>query len=233
MASVPALVVVDMQNDFCPPNGTLPVQDAKDTLPLINKLLESKAFKYKVATKDWHPPDHVSFAANHPEPNNKPFESFIEMSNLVANKPDEKMQQRLWPVHCVQNTKGAELVPELKIDRVDLIVEKGSDPRVEMYSAFSDSFGNMTAGEGGVNVDLAKVLREKGITHVYCVGIAGDYCLNYTALDSAKAGFKTIVIEEAQRSVDPSTWLNVLKGFKSNQVEVVSEDSDQVQQLLA
>lgn len=154
------------------------------------------------------------------------------MSNIVGGKPDEKMQQRLWPDHCVQGSKGAELVPELDKDSVNLIVEKGSDERVEMYSAFSDSFGNLTAGKGGVTHDLAQVLREQGITHVYCVGIAGDYCVNYTALDAAKAGFTTYVIQEAQKCVDPSSWSSIQDGFRSGNVEVVSEQSEQVQRLL-
>lgn len=213
--------------------GSLAVNEAKDTIPLINKLLASKAFKYKVATKDWHPRDHISFAVNHPELNNKPFESFVEMRNLVANKPEETMQQRLWPVHCVQNTNGAELVPELDAGKVDLVVEKGSDSRVEMYSAFSDSFGNMTAGKGGVNVDLARILRDQGITDVYCVGIAGDYCLSSTALDAAKAGFKTVVIQEAQRCVDPGAWPKVVDSFKSANIELVNQDSERVKRVLA
>lgn len=203
-----------------------------ETVPLINKLLRSNTIRYKVASKDWHPQSHISFASNHPAPNNKPFESFVEMSNIVGGKPDEKMQQRLWPDHCVQGSKGAELVPELDKDSVNLIVEKGSDERVEMYSAFSDSFGNLTAGKGGVTHDLAQVLREQGITHVYCVGIAGDYCVNYTALDAAKAGFTTYVIQEAQKCVDPSSWSSIQDGFRSGNVEVVSEQSEQVQRLL-
>lgn len=203
-----------------------------DTVSLINQLLASEKFKVKVATKDWHPQGHISFAANHPEPNNKPFESFIEMSNHVANKPDEKMQQRLWPVHCVQNTKGAELLPELDTSKIDLIIEKGSDERVEMYSAFSDSFGNLTAGKGGVNHDLAQVLKDKSISEVYCVGIAGDYCVNFTAADSAKAGFKTYVIEEGQRCVDPNAWSQVKSTLEDAGVIMVGQDSAEVKHLL-
>lgn len=201
-----------------------------DTLPMINQLLNSSSFVYKVATKDWHPQDHISFASNHP--GKEPFESFIEVSNHVAGKPDEKMQQRLWPDHCVQNTKGAELLPDLDQSKLDLIVEKGTSSQVEMYSGFSDSFGNLTAGDGGVSHDLAQLLRDQGITDVYCVGIAGDYCVNYTALDAAKAGFKTYVIEEGQRCVDASAWPAVLEGFQSGGVQVVKQDSEVVKQLL-
>ena len=209
------------------------MKNAMETLPLINKLLDSHAFDYKVATKDWHPQNHISFASNHPEPHNKPFESFIDMKNIIANKPHETMRQRLWPVHCVQGTRGAELLPELHMDKVDLIVEKGTDERVEMYSAFSDSFGNLTAGEGGVTHDLAGRLHERGITDVYCVGVAGDYCVNYTVLDAAKAGFKTYVIEQGQRCVDPGTWPDVKNGLQKGGAKVLSEDDEQVQKLFA
>lgn len=233
MASTKALIVVDMQHDFCSPDGSLSVKDALQILPLVNKLLSSDAFAIKVATKDWHPQNHISFASNHPAPNNKPFESFIEMTNLVANKPHETMQQRLWPDHCVQGSKGAELLPDLDRSKIDLIVEKGMDERVEMYSGFSDSFGNLTAGKGGVSHDLAQILREKGVTEVYCVGIAGDYCVNYTALDAAKAGFKTYVIEEGQKCVDSGMWPQIKDGFKAGKVEVVNEHSEQVKQLIS
>lgn len=202
-----------------------------ETVPLINRLLASNKFKLKVATKDWHPESHISFAPNHPAPNNKPFESFIKMSNHVANKPDEKMQQRLWPVHCVQNTKGAELLPELDTDKVDIVIEKGSDERVEMYSAFSDCFGNLTAGKGGVNHDLAQILRDKGITETYCVGIAGEYCVRFTAADSAKAGFKTYVIEEGQKCSNPGAWPDVKKSLEAGGVVMVSQESAEVQRL--
>jgi len=196
-------------------------------------LLDSNAFAYKVATKDWHPQNHISFASNHPAPNNKPFDSFIEMSNLVADKPDEKMQQRLWPDHCVQATKGAELVPSLNASKLNLVIEKGSDERVEMYSAFADAFGNLTAGKGGVNHDLAQVLKDNGITDVYCVGVAGEYCLSSTALDAAKAGFTTYVIEEGQRCSNPGAWGEIRNRLFTGRVEVVSENSEQVQQLLS
>lgn len=169
-------------------------------------MLKSSFFDIKVATQDWHPQDHISFASNHEPPNNKPFESFIDMPNLVAGKPQESMKQRLWPVHCVQGTKGAELVDGLATDHVDIFIKKGTDARVEMYSAFADSFGNLTAGAGGVNEDLAYILMDKSVTDVYVVGIAGDYCVKYTAIDAAKAGFSVTLVSDVQRCVDPSIW---------------------------
>lgn len=153
------------------------------------------------------------------------------MSNVVAEKPDEKMQQRLWPVHCVQDTGGAELVPELDTNNIDLVVQKGTDERVEMYSAFADCFGNLTAGKGGVSHDLAQILQEQGITHVYCVGVAGNYCVKYTALDAAKAGFTTYVIAEGQKCTDESGWVEAQEECRNGNVEVVSVESEQVQRL--
>lgn len=99
------------------------------------------------------------------------------MKNVVGGKPEQTMKQRLWPVHCVQGTPGSNIIDEIEMSKVDLLIQKGMDARVEMYSAFSDSFGNMTAGQGGVSEDLESVLKEKGITHVYVVGLAGDYCV--------------------------------------------------------
>lgn len=201
-------------------------------MPLINSLLASPRFALKVATQDYHPHDHISFASNHPPPNNKPFESFIDMKNLVGNKPEESMKQRLWPVHCVQGTPGADIIPEISQSKIDIIVQKGMDPRVEMYSAFSDSFGNLTAGAGGVSHDLASVLRQQNITHVYVVGVAGDYCVKFTALDAAKAGFPSYVIEEAQRCVDPGSWDDVKAAFEEAQVRVVRVGDDEVRRVL-
>lgn len=129
----------------------------------------------KVATKDYHPADHISFASNHTDA--KPFETFIDVKNHVGGKPEEAMKQRLWPVHCVQGTSGSDIIDEINMTKVDLVIQKGMDARVEMYSAFSDSFGNLTAGQGGVSHDLESIFTEKGITHVYVVGLAGDYCV--------------------------------------------------------
>ncbi|EXJ83530.1 hypothetical protein A1O1_07153 [Capronia coronata CBS 617.96] len=232
MSFKPALIVVDMQNDFCPPDGSLAVAGGRDVVPLINDLLGSPRFGLKVATQDWHPVDHISFATNHPAPDNKPFESFIEMRNLVGNRPEQTMMQRLWPVHCVQGTKGAEIIDEIDVSKVDIKVKKGMDARVEMYSAFSDSFGNMTSGAGGVNLDLAALLHSQKITDVYVVGLAGDYCVKDTALGSAKAGFTTYVIEEAQRCVDPTSWDGVKQALQRGSVSVVDAQSPEVRRVL-
>jgi nicotinamidase-related amidase len=142
------------------------------------------------------------------------------------------MKQRLWPVHCVQGTKGAELVHELDADKIDLIVKKGQSTKVEMYSAFTDSFGNLTYGKGGVSHDLAQELTSRDVSDVFVVGLAGDYCVNFTALGAAKAGFRTFLIEEAQRCVDPSSWPDVKSELERGGVHVVSKKSEEVQSLL-
>lgn len=209
------------------------VTGARDTIPVINKLLASPNFSIKVATQDYHPKDHISFASNHDAPNNKPFESFVDMPNLVANRPKETMKQRLWPVHCVQGTAGANIVDGISVDKVDTFIKKGMDSRVEMYSAFADSFGNLTFGAGGVSEDLAKTFKDRGVATVYVVGVAGDYCVKYTALDAAKAGLKVFVIEDAQRCVDPAEWQNVKKEFADASVEVITMDSSDVQKILS
>lgn len=201
-------------------------------MPLINQLLDSPNFVVKIGTKDYHPQNHISFASNHPEPNNKPFESYVDMKNHVGGKPHETMKQRLWPDHCVQQTRGAEIIDEIDQSKFDLIVHKGMDERVEMYSAFTDSFGNLTAGTGGVSHDLAQVLHEKGVTHVYTVGLAGDYCVKDTAVGAAQAGFTSYLIEEAQRCVDSSSWSDIKTSLSVVHVGVISMEGDEVRRVL-
>ena len=142
------------------------------------------------------------------------------------------MQQRLWPVHCVQNTEGSKFVEGFNSNEVDVFIKKGSDARVEMYSAFADSFGNLTAGQGGVSHNLAQILKEKSVTDVYVVGVAGEYCVKCTAIDARKAGFRVFVIDEAVRGVDPNTWADVKKDFDNYQVRVVSANGFEVQSVL-
>lgn len=224
MSFKPALVVVDMQEDFCPPHGALAVQGGRDIVPTINEFL-SLPFALKVATKDWHPQDHISFASNHPAPNNKPFESSATIKNPL--NPEETQETRLWPDHCVQGSKGAQLLPELDTSKVDRIIEKGQDKRVEMYSAFADPFTNPCVTRSG----LAETLREANITDVFVVGLAADYCVKYTALGSQKEGFRTWVIGDATRAVDPSSLDEVHREYEKSGVKVISKDDVQVQQV--
>ncbi|KAI9773154.1 MAG: NAD(+) salvage pathway protein [Geoglossum simile] len=192
----PALIVIDLQEDFCPPNGSLAVEGGRDIIPVVNELL-ALPFTLKIATRDFHPPDHISFASNHKAPNNEPFTCFAQITN--PHNPSEVRETRLWPVHCVQGTGGAELLPELHANQLDHIVEKGRDKRVEMYSAFMDIFENPSVTSSG----LSELLKAASITHVYLVGLAMDYCVKWSAIDAKKIGFITYVVQEGTRAVDP------------------------------
>jgi nicotinamidase-related amidase len=200
------------------------VARGRDIAPIINDLL-SLPFAVKVATKDWHPQDHISFASNHPPPNNVPFSTEITIANPL--NPAEMQTTRLWPDHCVQGSKGAELVPELDISKIDHVIEKGMDKRVEMYSAFADPFLSPTVSRS----KLADILKEAGITHVYVVGLAMDYCVKFTALDSSKEGFSTYVVAEGTRAVDPTSWNNVEAELKKAGVPIVKRESNEVGRL--
>ncbi|KAL2000678.1 hypothetical protein VTN02DRAFT_2760 [Thermoascus thermophilus] len=228
---VPALIVVDMQEDFCPPNGSLAVQEGRSIASLINSLLAIPGFVLRIATQDYHPPDHISFARNHPGPNNRPFESFIEMRNPAPGREWETKPQRLWPEHCVAGTPGASLIPEINTGRIDLYVRKGMDPLVEMYSAFGDAFGNIDASvtARSVDVDLKAALAERNVTDVFVVGIAGDYCVKFTAIDAVKAGFRSWVIEEGTRCVVPGPgWEKAKEELRASGVSIVAVDGPEV-----
>ncbi|KAK7738300.1 NAD(+) salvage pathway protein [Diaporthe eres] len=222
---MPALIVVDFQEDFCPPSGSLAIPQGRDIAPTVNELLSLPSFAVRIATQDWHPADHISFAANHPSPPKQPFVDSVTVVN--PHNASESYETRLWPVHCVQGTKGAELVPELAAGRVDVVVKKGTDARVEMYSAFYDPFESPRVSDSG----LARALRDRGVTHVYVVGLAFDYCVSATAADAAKEGFVTYVVEEGTRAVDASAWDKCKEGLASKSVKVVSLKGEEVQRL--
>ncbi|KAJ5386238.1 hypothetical protein N7509_008779 [Penicillium cosmopolitanum] len=232
---VPALIVVDMQEDFCPPNGSLAVQDGRTIAPLINDLLAKPGFVTRVATLDWHPANHISFAANHPAPNNKPFVSLIEMKNPAPGKSTETKPQRLWPIHCMADSHGAALIPEIESNRVDLLVHKGQNSQVEMYSAFADAFGNhgLKGAGGSVDVDLAFELRTKAVTDVFVVGLAGDYCVKSTALDAVKAGFRSWLIEDGTKCVVPADWNKTKEELCAAGVVVINANDAVIMRLAA
>jgi nicotinamidase/pyrazinamidase len=175
-----ALIVVDVQNDFCP-GGALAVRHGDQVVPVINDL--QSRFELVVATQDWHPADHKSFASNH---EGKQPGHLIELDGLP---------QVLWPDHCVQNTPGAEFVEALSHSSIKRIFQKGTDPEVDSYSGFFDNGHRHSTG-------LGDYLREQGVTDVYVVGLATDYCVKFTALDAQDLGFKTFVVEDACRGVE-------------------------------
>ncbi|PKY06446.1 putative isochorismatase family hydrolase [Aspergillus campestris IBT 28561] len=226
-----ALIVVDMQEDFCPPNGSLAVQGARDIAPTINKLLANPGFAIRIVSQDYHPETHISFASNHPPPNNRPFESYVQMNNPALGKHDEVKPQRLWPVHCVAGTKGAAIIPEIDTSRVDLTVKKGMNPRVEMYSVFSDAFGNRdpVVNAQSVSADLKEFLTGQKITDVFSVGLAGDFCVKYTALDAALEGFRSYLVEDATRCVSPDEgWADARKELEAAGVSIIRSDGPEI-----
>ncbi|TDZ16479.1 Nicotinamidase [Colletotrichum orbiculare MAFF 240422] len=218
----PALIVVDFQEDFCPPNGSLAVAHGRDIHGVVNALLRLP-FVTKIATKDWHPKDHVSFASNHE--GKQPFVDFVDIVN--PQNSAETYHTRLWPVHCVQGTPGAALVPELDAAAVDTVIEKGQVKEVEMYSVFHDPFQSPRVADSG----LAAMLRDKGVTDVFVVGLAGDYCVKFTALDAVKEGFRTFIVEEGTRPVDAEKWDECKGELEASGVKIISVEGPEVRTL--
>lgn len=175
-----ALIVVDVQNGFTP-GGQLAVANADQIIPAINELAQH--FDNVIITQDWHPKNHVSFVENHP--GKKPFDIIkLPYGNQV-----------LWPSHCVQGTKDAELHPDLNLPVAQLIIRKGFHENIDSYSAFMEADHKTTTG-------LAGYLRERGIDTVYIVGIATDFCVAWTAIDAAKLGFNSFVVADATKGID-------------------------------
>ena len=175
-----ALVVVDVQNDFCP-GGALEVPDGDAVVPAINRI--APRFAARILTQDWHPPGHRSFASSHP--GRAPFET-VELAYGV---------QVLWPDHCVQGTPGAAFHPDLATDGADLVLRKGFRPEIDSYSAFHENDRRTSTG-------LAGYLRGRGISRLVFVGLATDFCVAWSAIDGAREGFEVAVVEDACRDID-------------------------------
>ncbi|MFT3688071.1 bifunctional nicotinamidase/pyrazinamidase [Paenirhodobacter sp.] len=178
-AATEALIVIDIQNDFCP-GGALAVAGGDEIIPRVNALMQE--FPVTVLTQDWHPEEHSSFAALHDA---APF-STIQMPYGP---------QTLWPVHCVWGSEGAAFHPKLSVDPADLILRKGFRPEVDSYSAFFENDHLTPTG-------LTGYLRERGITDLAFVGLAHDFCVAWSAIDAAKLGFRVKVLEGACRAID-------------------------------
>ncbi len=175
-----ALLLIDIQNDFLP-GGALAVPGGDEIIAVVNALMPG--FEMTVATQDWHPPDHGSFAANHP---GKTIFETVDLHGLP---------QTLWPVHCVQNTGGALFAPALETRRIARVFPKGTDARIDSYSGFFDN------GHRG-DTELAEWLRGQGVTELTLCGLATDYCVKFTALDALECGFKVNLHLAACRGVD-------------------------------
>jgi len=174
------LLVVDVQRDFLP-GGALAVPHGNQVIEPINRF--SARFGHVLLTQDWHPAGHVSFAASHP--GRFPFDT-VELPYGA---------QILWPTHCVQGSRGAELAPGLELPRAELVVRKGCRPDVDSYSAFTEADRRTPTG-------LAGYLRERGLRRLFFAGLATDYCVGWSAKDARAMGFEAIVIEDACRAID-------------------------------
>jgi nicotinamidase/pyrazinamidase len=175
-----ALIIVDLQNDFLP-GGALAVPGGDEVIPLANEL--QRRFDVVLATQDWHPPDHGSFAANHPD--KKPGDRIIL----------DGIEQILWPVHCVQNTRGAAFAPLFDTNRITQMFHKGIDPSIDSYSTFFDNAHRRSTG-------LADYLQDRRIKDIYLLGLALDYCVKYSALDACQLGLNTHIILDGCRGID-------------------------------
>lgn len=175
-----ALLLIDIQNDFLP-TGALPVPEGDLVIPIANALMQQ--FHLVAATQDWHPANHGSFAANHP---GRQVGERIELQDLA---------QILWPIHCVQNTRGAELAATLQWEKIQQIVPKGTEVQVDSYSGFFDN-GHVRA------TGLHAYLQTKAVTTLYLVGLATDYCVKYTALDARRLGYRVVLVPEGCRGVN-------------------------------
>jgi len=180
ISSRDALLVVDMQNDFCPA-GQLAVAGGDEIIPVIHSI--APRFEHIILTQDWHSPRHQSFASAHPGKN--PFEQ-IQLSYG---------SQTLWPDHCVQGTSGAEFHPALHLTQAELILRKGFRPEIDSYSAFFENDRTTATG-------LGSYLHERGFARIFLAGLAYDYCVGYSALDARRLGFEAMIIRDACRAID-------------------------------
>jgi len=174
-----ALIVTDIQNDFCE-GGSLAVPGGGGIIPLVNRLQER--FELVIATQDWHPRGHVSFASSHA--GRKPLET-ITVDGIA---------QVLWPDHCVQGTAGADFAPGLDLRRAEAIIRKGTDPGIDSYSTFFDNAHRKSTG-------LEGYLKYKGAGRVFLCGLAADFCVYYSGLDALAAGFEVVIIRDATRAI--------------------------------
>lgn len=196
------LIIVDAQIDFMP-GGALEVKGGDRIIPVINKILPQ--FDLVVATQDWHPRNHKSFAVNHS--GKKEFE-IIELNGL---------EQKLWPPHCVQETKGADFHPDLKTGRIEAIFRKGMDPEIDSYSGFYDNGHKKSTG-------LSGYLREKGATELYFCGLAADICVYFSLLDALKEGFSATLIEDAAVPLIPEEFGRIKDDIQQKGGKIISSN---------
>jgi nicotinamidase/pyrazinamidase len=202
-----ALLIVDVQNGFCP-GGNLPVADGHNVVPVINKLMDSGVYDLIVASRDWHPENHGSFASQHP--GKKPFEM-----GVLAGSP-----QMMWPAHCVQGSVDAEYHPGLNTEKIDFEVKKGMNPEVDSYSAFRDNARTAVTG-------LDVYLKDKGVKYLDVCGLATDYCVRFTIEDAVDAlsGVKVRFIEDASRGITADGVAAAKASMKTFGVDIVHSEN--------
>ncbi|KAA9339332.1 bifunctional nicotinamidase/pyrazinamidase [Hymenobacter busanensis] len=198
-----ALLLIDIQNDFVP-GGALAVPAGDAVIPLANEL--QARFDLVVATQDWHPPGHHSFASSHPG------------RNLFETIDLDGLPQVLWPDHCVQGSAGAELHPALRQERIEAIFRKGTTPVIDSYSGFFDNGHRKSTG-------LADYLRGKGVRQVYVAGLAGDYCVYFSAKDALAEGFDTYLIADATRAIDADGFARACADLRQRGARIVDSSS--------
>lgn len=196
-----ALLLIDIQNDFLP-GGALAVVDGDQVVPVANRLM--KEFPLVVATQDWHPSDHRSFASQHP---GRQVGDIVDLDGV---------EQVLWPDHCVQGSHGAQFASGLNTDGVHFVIQKGTDVYIDSYSGFFDNDHRMSTG-------LANLLHDQGVKEVQLVGLATDYCVKFTALDAVSQGFKTSVVLDGIRGVEltPGECDKAIQEMRSVGVEIL------------
>lgn len=199
-----ALLIIDVQNDFCP-GGALAVADGDAVVPIINRLIPK--FEMRVLTQDWHPANHMSFAANHDGA--EPF-SLTEMSYGP---------QVLWPTHCVQGSSGAEFHADLETDGAAVVIRKGFKPEIDSYSAFFENDRTTPTG-------LSGYLREHGVSSLVLAGLATDFCVRFSAVDAATLGFEVTLVEDACRAIDMDGSLAVaMAEMDASNVRIIQSDA--------
>jgi len=197
------LILVDCQNDFIP-GGSLAVPGGDKIVPVINRIIEH--FDLVLATQDWHPADHRSFASNHF--GTEPFDRLVIRNNL----------QTLWPDHCVQGTWGAEIISGIKSVKISAIFRKGMDPEVDSYSAFYDNDHQLSSG-------LSGYLKEKEVNEVYFCGLAGDICVYYSILDALAEGFSAVLIEDASSPLYPEKFDDIKCELAKSGVRIILSEA--------
>ncbi|MCX7545999.1 bifunctional nicotinamidase/pyrazinamidase [Marinicella gelatinilytica] len=198
-----ALLLIDVQNDFMP-GGNLPVTEGDQIVAIVNEL--QAHFDLVIASQDWHPSEHLSFARNHLR--HKAFEE-IELNGLP---------QTLWPEHCVQDTVGAEFHADLDMRKIAAIFRKGMNPKIDSYSAFYDNGHVQSTG-------LSGYLKELGVEHLYFTGLAADFCVYFSIKDALKAGFKCTLIEDATRAIDVDNFKKLRQQLREDGVSIITSNN--------